>query len=74
MVEFSFEIKEKLGTISASGKYSKELNIISYNGAEPKYDLRNWTTEEDGSKKMQKGLTLTKEEVLKLKELLATIN
>lgn len=74
MGEFSYEIKEKLGTISTNGKYSKELNIISYNGAEPKYDLRSWTTEEDGTRKMQKGLTLTKEEVLKLKELLATIN
>ena len=74
MGEFSYEIKEKLGTISENGNYSKELNIISYNGAEQKYDLRNWTTEEDGTRKMQKGLTLTKEEVLKLKELLATIN
>ena len=74
MGEFSYDVKEKLGTISANGKYSKELNIISYNGAEQKYDLRNWTTEEDGSRKMQKGLTLTKEEVLKLKELLDAIN
>lgn len=74
MGEFSYEIKERLGTISTSGKYSKELNIISYNGAEQKFDLRSWTTEEDGTRKMQKGLTLTKEEVLKLKELLATIN
>ena len=74
MGEFSYEIKERLGTISTSGKYSKELNIISYNGAEQKFDLRNWITEEDGTRKMQKGLTLTKEEVLKLKELLAAIN
>ena len=74
MGEFSYEIKEKLGTISASGKYSKELNIISYNGAEQKYDLRDWYRTDDGVIKMGKGLTLTKEEVLKLKELLATIN
>lgn len=74
MGEFSYEIKEKLGTISASGKYSKELNIISYNGAEQKYDLRDWYRTDDGVIKMGKGLTFTKEEALKLKELLATIN
>ena len=74
MGEFSYEIKEKLGTISANGKYSKELNIISYNGAEQKYDIRDWCRADDGVIKMGKGLTLTKEEALKLKELLATIN
>jgi hypothetical protein len=43
--------------------WSKELNLISWNGAEPKYDLRNWTI---GHEKMGNGITLTKGEVQKL--------
>ena len=45
----------------------KELNKISWNGAAPKYDIRDWAPDHE---KMGKGITLTKEEAEKLKELL----
>lgn len=45
--------------ISTSKKgWNKELNLISWNGREPKYDIREWSPEHD---KMGKGITLSEE-------------
>ena len=39
----TFEIREYLGVISQHDSgWNKELNIISWNGQSPKYDLRDW--------------------------------
>lgn len=71
MGEFKYEIKKDIGVIAQNGKYSKEFKLISYNGAEPKYDIRSWTfNEETGDKTMGKGITLTKEELYTLKVLI----
>lgn len=68
MADITFEIKKEIGVLSESTKgWKKELNLISWNGAEPKYDLREWSPEHE---KMGKGITLTEEEIEKLKELL----
>jgi len=68
MVEIKFEIVKEIGVLSESPKgWTKELNLVSWNGAEPKYDLRDWAPDHE---KMGKGITLTKEEVQKLSELL----
>lgn len=70
MVEFKFEVTEKIAVLSESSKgWTKELNLISWNDREPKYDIREWSP--DGSK-MGKGITLTDEEVAVLKKALAT--
>lgn len=66
---FTYEIKEHIGTISDNGSMTTELNLISYTGAEPKYDLRKWRIK-DGEKTMQKGATLTLDELLALRDLL----
>lgn len=66
--EISFEIIETLGVLSTSTKgWTKELNLISWNGREPKYDLREWSPEHE---KMGKGVTLSKEELDALKGIL----
>ena len=66
--EISFEIIETLGVLSTSTKgWTKELNLISWNGREPKYDLREWSPEHN---KMGKGVTLSKEELDALKGIL----
>lgn len=66
--EISFEIIETLGVLSTSTKgWTKELNLVSWNGREPKYDLREWSPEHD---KMGKGVTLSKEELEALKGIL----
>lgn len=66
--DFKFEIIKEIGVLSEGSKgWQKELNLVSWNGADPKYDIRDWAPEHD---KMGKGITLTKEEAAKLKELL----
>ena len=68
MAELKFEIKEHIGTVSESSKgWTKELNIVSWNGANPKFDLRDWAPEHE---KMGKGITLSQEEAEALYELL----
>lgn len=67
---FKFEIINALGVISEGTKgWKKELNRVSWNGGEPKYDIRDWNETHD---KMGKGITLTEIELRKLKELIDT--
>lgn len=71
MAEIKFEIKEKLGSLSQSSKgWTKELNLVSWNEKEPKYDLRDWDREH---KKMGKGITLSVEELKTLREIINKI-
>ena len=71
MSEIKYEIIKKIGVLSKSASgWAKELNLISWNERDPKYDLRDWSG--DGEK-MGKGVTLSREELLALKELLNTI-
>jgi len=68
MAEVKFEIKETLGILSESSKgWLKELNLISWNDRDPKYDLRDWAPDHA---KMGKGVTLSAEELKKLRDLL----
>lgn len=68
MADIKYEIEEEVGVISESPKgWTKELNLISWNGKEAKYDLRDWAPEHE---KMGKGVTLSVDELKKLKELL----
>lgn len=68
MSDIKYEIKEELGTLSENAKgWRKELNLVSWNDAAPKYDIRDWAPEHE---KMGKGITLTKEEAAALYELL----
>ena len=68
MAEIKFEIKETIGTLSESSKgWAKEFNLVSWNEKEPKYDLREWDPEH---KKMGKGITLSVEELKKLRDML----
>ena len=40
MADFKYEIVEHIGTLSESPKgWTKELNKISWNGGQPKYDI-----------------------------------
>lgn len=71
MPEFSYEIKKHIGVISeGSGGWTKELNLISWNGKEPKYDIRDWGPEHE---KMGKGITLSAKDIRVLQELFGQI-
>jgi hypothetical protein len=68
MPDIKFEIIKYIGILSESSKgWTKELNLISWNGREPKYDIRDWDPKHQ---KMGKGVTLTIKELKRLKELL----
>lgn len=62
------EIIQTIACLASDKKgWIKELNLISWNGNEPKYDIRPWSPDHT---KTGKGITLTKEELLSLKEIL----
>ena len=67
--EFKYEIVHHLAVLSEVNNTTKELNVIKYNGSPAKYDLRTWK-QQDGEKKMLKGITLTTEEVVALRDAL----
>lgn len=60
MKEIQHKIVQEIAVLSETDSgYTKELNLISWNGAAPKYDIRNWSP---GREKCGKGITLTKKE------------
>jgi len=66
MSSFKFEIIETVAVLSEGAKgWKKELNLISWNGREPKYDIRDWS--EDHAK-MGKGITISHAELSILKK------
>lgn len=66
--DFKYEIINQLGVVSEGTKgWKKEFNRVSWNGGEPKYDIRDW---DEGHEKMGKGVTLTERELRALKKLL----
>jgi len=67
--ELKYEIINEIGVISTStGGWNLELNRVSWNGKEPKYDLRSWSPDHS---KMGKGVTLSEEDIISLSALLA---
>ena len=68
MAEIKFEIEKEIGVLSESAKgWKKELNLVSWNGAAAKYDIREWAPDHE---KMGRGVTLSKDEFEKLKSLI----
>ncbi len=68
MAEIKFEVLQTVGAISQSPKgWNKELNLISWNGKDPKYDLRDWAPNHE---KMGKGITLNPTELKELRDIL----
>ena len=65
----SFEIEKEIAVLSERTKdgFQKELNLVSWNGRKAKYDIRSW---DEHHEKMQKGITLSEEEIKNLKEAL----
>ena len=68
MAEVTFKIAEQIGVITVEKNgWRRELNRVSWNGAEPKWDIRSWDKDHQ---KMSKGITLTDAEMAVFKELL----
>ena len=63
-----FKIKKHMGELSRRNNgWTKELNIVSWMNAAPKFDIREWTQNHD---KMSKGVTLTEDEMWRLYKIL----
>ncbi|HAE52433.1 MAG TPA: hypothetical protein DCG30_04180 [Ruminococcus sp.] len=72
MADLKFEITQQIGTLSENAKgWTKELNMVSWNDHDPKYDIREWSPDHS---RMGKGVTLTADELAELKELLKGID
>lgn len=72
MTDIKYDIKKTLGVLSEGSKgWQKEINLVSWNDRKPKVDIRDWAPEHE---KMGKGVTLNKEELIQLKELLNSID
>ena len=62
--EFSYEILEEVAVLDENARgWRKELNLISWNGRPPKFELREWAPDHE---KMGKGINLTNEEFAEL--------
>lgn len=71
MAEFKYEIQENIGVLSESANgWSRELNLISWNGGNPKYDIRDWAPEHE---KMGKGIGLNRDELEALYDILGKV-
>lgn len=68
MADIKYDIVKEIGVLSENARgWRKEVNLVSWNGGAPKYDIRDWAPEHE---KMGKGTTLSEDEVVKLKEIL----
>lgn len=64
MKNIDMKITEEIAVLSVSDSgYTKEINLVSWNGAEPKYDIRSWSP---GREKCGKGIALTQAEAKNL--------
>ncbi len=71
MPEITFEVTKEIGVLSENPNgWKKELNLVSWNGRKPKYDIREWSPDKT---RMTKGITLSDEEIETLKNLLEEI-
>ena len=72
MADIKYDIVKEVGVVSESSTgWTKELNLISWNNREAKYDLRDWAPEHT---KMGKGITLSRDELKELKNLLNSMD
>ena len=70
MSNITFAITENIAVIGNGTKgWQKEVNMVSWNGGEPKVDIRDWAPEHE---KMGKGITLTDEEAKALADALTS--
>lgn len=70
MAKFKYEITKRIAVLSERGNWTKELNLVSWNDREAKYDIRDWNHKDE---KIGKGVTLTKEDIENLKIVLNQI-
>lgn len=72
MADIKYEVTKELGMLGEGSKgWKKEINLVSWNDRKPKVDIRDWDEEHQ---KMGKGITLGKDELIKLRDILNSID
>jgi len=72
MADIKYDVIKELGVLSEGSKgWQKEINLVSWNGRKAKIDIRDWGPDHE---KVGKGITLSIEELKKLKEILDGID
>lgn len=65
--DVTFEIVEHIGVIGTidnrEEKWTKEVNVVAWNGGKPKIDVRDWNGSHD---RMSRGITLTEDQAMKM--------
>ena len=66
--QITYEIKMNIGVlkINENSGWRRELNIVSWNGSQPKFDIREWSPDH---KKMGRGITFAQEEMQQIVDL-----
>lgn len=67
MAEITYDVVENIGVIADNGAWETQVNMISWNHAKPKFDIRKWNVE---TNKMSKGISLTESEARELAKVL----
>ena len=68
MAEIKYEVVQRVAVLSQRPRgWERQLNLISWNDGEPKYDIRDWSPNHE---KMGKGVTLTEAELRSLKAII----
>lgn len=68
--EFKYDVLAEIGTVEEGSRQDTIVKIISWNGGDPKLDIRKWNKEDE---KMGKGISISLENVQKLRDLLDQI-
>ena len=62
--DVTFEIMEEIGIINTQDTgWTREINLVRWNGGAAKYDIRDWDPHHE---RMSKGITLTEEEMRRM--------
>ena len=72
--ELKFSVVKKIGVLDSDSPNPKELRVVTWGNNDPKYDIRNWKQNEDGTETPLKGITFDSEELYSLYEILRTMN
>lgn len=72
--ELKYAVVEKIGVLDSDSPNPKELRVVAWGNNDPKYDIRNWKQNEDGTETPLKGITCDSEELYSLYEILRKMN
>lgn len=69
--DVTYEIKKYFGALDERrGKWRKEINLVSWNKGQDKFDIRSW---DETYEHMTRGITLTEIETKNLYEILKSV-